>query len=340
MGLHRYEKPSPCSARESQVQPELDPPGAMTLRLSVTDQCNFRCVYCMPPQGIAKVRHRDLPRLEQLVEAVAWLQQHFHVCRVKLTGGEPLLRRGVVGLVRGLAALPGIDEVSMTSNGSLLARYAGDLKQAGLRRVNVSLDSLDRQRFAQLTRGADLAHTLAGIESAMAVGLGPVKLNTVLQRSGWQQEVPALLDFAAERRLEIRFIELMRTGTEAGWARRQYVAAEQVRQWLQQQTCVRPVKEVCQSPARRTAVTWRGRELMVGWITARSNPFCGTCNRLRLDARGQLRRCLMDPLALPLVTLLSTRPAERVREQVALFLADKRPPQAMDTEFPMSAVGG
>jgi cyclic pyranopterin phosphate synthase len=314
--------------------------GSMTLRLSVTDRCNYHCAYCMPTDGIAKLRKDDLPRLEELVAAVAWLQREFAVTRVKLTGGEPLVRRGVVELVRMLVALSGIEEVSMTSNGSLLSRYATEMKQAGLARVNVSLDSLDSQRYAVLTGGANLADAVAGIDAAIAAGLLPVKLNTVLRASSWRQDVPALLDFAWQRNLEVRFIELMRTGTARQWAEREYVAAEEVRGWLAGCTRVEDIDETTRAPARRTRVNWRGKEFVVGWITPRSNPFCDGCNRLRLDAGGSLRRCLMDPLVLPLLSLLQTRPSGQVREQVALFLAGKRPPLAMDTELPMSAVGG
>jgi cyclic pyranopterin phosphate synthase len=314
--------------------------GSMTLRLSVTDRCNYHCAYCMPTAGVAKVRKDDLPPLEELVAAVAWLQQEFTVTRVKLTGGEPLVRRGVVELVRMLVAWPGTEEVSMTSNGSLLSRYATELKQAGLVRVNVSLDSLDAQRYAQLTGGANLAGAIAGIDAAITAGLLPVKLNTVLRASSWRQDVPALLGFAAQRDLEVRFIELMRTGTAREWADREYVAAEDVRRWLTGRTCVEDIDETSHAPARRTRVNWRGKDLAVGWITPRSNPFCDRCNRLRLDASGRLRRCLMDPVVLSLLKLLQTRPSGQVREQVALFLAGKRPPLAMDTELPMSAVGG
>lgn len=318
-------------------RPPGQPPGAHVLRLSVTDRCNFRCRYCMPAEGIPKIRHDDLLSLERLAGCVGWLAGRVGITSIKLTGGEPLARPGLETLVRLVAAVPGVEEISMTTNGSLLARHAGTLRRAGLRRVNISLDTLDSRRFASVTRGARLADTVQGIDAAVTAGLTPVKLNAVLLASSWRQDVPRLLDFASEQGLEIRFIELMRTGTEAAWTERELVTAATVRAWLAEQVTVEPVVGPAAAPARLTRVAWAGRPVTVGWITPQSHPFCAACNRLRLDARGMLRRCLMDPTPLDLGRLLE-EPAPETK--LDAYLAGKRPPAEMSSLLPMATVGG
>ena len=320
--------------------PRTPDPGPRLLRLSVTDRCNLRCRYCMPAAGVASVPHDELPTLEELADAVAWLAGRCGVDRVKLTGGEPLVRKGVVGLVRALSTLPGVREVSLTTNGTGLPALARPLAEAGLARVNVSLDTLDADRFAALTRGGDVAEVVAGIDAALAAPLRPVKLNAVLRASAWRDDVPALLDFAAERGLEIRFIELMRTGTEVAWALREFVSAAWVKGLLEAEGRLRPLPAPVSAPARRTLATWRGREVVVGWITPVSHAFCDACDRLRLDARGRLRRCLMDPVALPLVDLLRAGDEAGALAGVARYLEGKRAPGAMDSGAPMIAIGG
>ncbi|MFH1176912.1 MAG: radical SAM protein [Acidobacteriota bacterium] len=308
--------------------------------MSVTDRCNLRCRYCMPARGVSFVPHAELPSLEKLRAAVAWLVVRCGVDRVKLTGGEPLVRRGVVDLVRGLVGIPGVREVSMTTNGAGLASLARPLADAGLARVNVSLDSLDPERFATLTRGGDVAEVLSGVDAALAAGLVPLKLNAVLRASTWRVDVPELLDFAAARGLEPRFIELMHTGTEAAWAAAEHVAASEVRVLLERDGLLLPLPGPAAAPARRTLVRWHGTDLAVGWITPISHHFCGACDRLRLDARGRLRRCLMDPVTLPLVQLLGSGRKDEALSRVGGYLAAKVPPVAMDTASPMVAIGG
>jgi cyclic pyranopterin phosphate synthase len=310
------------------------------LRLSVTDLCNFRCCYCMPPEGVPKVGHRELLSLEQLADLAEWLTRHSGVERIKLTGGEPLVRKAIEYLVARLSAIPGVSEVSLTTNGSLLPHLAEKLKLAGLKRVNISLDSLDPVRFQELTRGGRLADTLAGVETALAVGLVPVKINAVLQRSSWERELPSLLDYAAARGLELRFIELMRTGTEREWCNSEFVSLQVVQQWLERGGQVEPLAASGGAPARLTRVSWRGTTLTVGWITPRSHPFCEQCERMRLDARGRLRRCLMDPAALDLAALRRDQGDAMAVEAFHAYLADKHPPGAMESSQAMSLIGG
>lgn len=312
--------------------------GTRVLRLSVTDRCDLRCRYCLPAGRVPFAPQTELAGPRELVDAVAWLVRHCAVDRLKITGGEPLVFRGIVGLVETAAALSGLREISMTTNGTQLAQLAAALRGAGLARVNVSLDTLDAQRFAELTRGGDLRRVLAGIAAARNAGLAPVKLNSVLRRSAWQEDVPALLDFAAGENLEIRFIELMRTGTEIAWAEAEFVSAGEVRSFLERTRRLQLLPSV--GPARRTLARWQGRDVVVGWITPVSEAFCGTCDRLRLDARGLLRRCLMDPASVPLVEMLRSGSSETVLEMIGRYFAAKVPPATMDTPRPMRGIGG
>ena len=308
------------------------------LRLSVTDLCNFRCRYCMAATGVPRLAHHDLLPLERLVEMVQWLTTHTAIERVRLTGGEPLTRRGIEFLIAALSSLPAVREVSLTTNGSLLSRMAPALKAAGLSRVNISLDSLDRDRFAVVTRGGSLQRTLDGIDAAEKAGLTPIRLNAVLQRSTWELEVPRLLDYAAARGFEIRFIELMRTGTEREWCDSEFVSVDEMRDGLNAK--ILPFAEQTNSSAQRTQLDWRGAPLTVGWISPRSHPFCATCERLRMDARGRVRRCLMDATLFDLHQLMQTSEEQSVVKDFRSYLANKVPPSAMDSSFAMSQIGG
>ena len=313
--------------------------GATTLRVSVTDRCNLRCAYCMPEEGIRLLPRSEIPPLTEIAEAVAWLVPCFGVDRVKVTGGEPLVRGGVPALVARVAAIPGVREVSMTTNGTLLAAKAAELAAAGLARVNVSLDTLDPVRFRELTRGGRVEEVLEGIDAALAAGLSPLKLNAVLRKSSFRDDLPPLLELAADRGVEIRFIELMQTGTEAAWAAAERVTGDTVRSWLESEGAVfAPLDGRPNAPARRTAVSFRGVSVVAGWIDPVSDSFCDDCDRLRLDARGRLRRCLMDEELFPLVELL--RRGGDALEEAAAYLARKQPPSAMAIGATMSSIGG
>ena len=314
-------------------------PAMRKLRLSVTDACNFRCQYCMPPKGLHRTSSAGPLSIAELAESVAWLTQFAPIDRVKLTGGEPLLRAGLTELISRLVAVKGIQEVSMTTNGSLLPEWAGRLKAAGLARVNISLDSVDPSRFSEVSRGARLENTIAGIHAAIEAKLSPVKLNAVLQRSTWQQEVPLLLDLAAQHGLEIRFIELMRMGSERAWCESEMVSVEEVMGWLALRTSLTELDTPAPDPARQVQLKWNGVALKVGWIAPRSRPFCDACERLRMDSRGRLRRCLMDPVTLDLPRLRKLTPAAALEEYRA-YMAGKQPPPAMDSDITMNQIGG
>ncbi|HPF69178.1 MAG TPA: radical SAM protein [Candidatus Krumholzibacteria bacterium] len=307
------------------------------LRVAVTGRCNLACAYCAPA-GMAPGRAAPLD-LGPLADLVGWLHARLRLRKVRITGGEPLLREGVDGFVARLAALPAPPELALTTNGVLLADHARALRRAGLDRVNISLDTLDRDDFRALTGADALDRVLAGIDAARTAGLGPLKLNAVLRRSTWRRDVPALLDFAAAEGLELRFIELMRTGTADRWCQDERVEVHEVRGWLAAHAdggVATAPEATGAAPARLSIMPWRGRKLTVGWISPVSRPFCGACDRLRLSAGGRLRRCLMDPGDLDLVPVV----ADDDVAALACYLDGKRAPAAMDQTLPMQELGG
>lgn len=313
-----------------------------SLRVAVTGRCNLACAYCAPAGSASAAPAGAEPALlplERLADLTAWLHARRPLGRVRITGGEPLLRPGLAAFAARLGALPGAPEITLTTNGVLLARHARDLAAAGVRRVNVSLDTVDAARFRDLTGADALADVLAGLAAARAAGLVPIKLNSVLRRSTYAEDVPALLDFAQGEGLELRFIELMRTGTADAWCQAERVTTDEVLAWLARDPrgglATLPEAQGA-APARRAVVPWRGRDLIVGWISPVSDPFCGACDRLRLSAAGRLRRCLMDPRDLDLATVAAAGDETALRA----YLAAKRAPTAMDQPLPMSQLGG
>ncbi len=276
------------------------------LRISITDRCNLRCIYCMPSEGVLWRPHEDILRYEE-IETVVRAGAELGIGKVRLTGGEPLVRAGVVELVRVLARIPGIDDLTMTTNGVLLARYAADLAAAGLHRVNVSLDTLDPRRFRRITRRGRLEDVLAGIEAAHAAGLEPVKINTVVMRGMNDDEVVDLARQTMEAGWNLRFIEMMPVGngvlTEEGWQEK-VVTAQEIRARVEGALGqLKPVKTaIGNGPARYYRLP--GAQGTLGFITPISEHFCYQCNRLRLTADGHLRPCLLSDREIDLRTPL------------------------------------
>ena len=254
------------------------------LRLSVTDRCNCRCAYCMPEGGVPMLGHADILSFEELA-AVARAAAELGVRKVRLTGGEPLARRGVVDLVRMVAAVPGVDEVAMTTNATLLAPVAGALREAGLSRLNVSLDTLRPDRYAKITRCGRLEDTLAGLDAAREAGFSRTKVNCVLMGGVNDDEVADLAGLARNEAVDVRFIELMPIGPAAGWPRASFVAADAVLDALPGLELLGRdgVAELYRMPG------WAGR---VGLIRPMSHKFCDGCSRIRVTADGKLKPCL------------------------------------------------
>jgi len=263
------------------------------LRVSVTDRCNLRCVYCMPPEGVKPASHSEILSFEE-IEKVVRAAAVIGVRKVRLTGGEPLVRRGIEELVRQLAAVPGIDDLALTTNGLLLPEKARLLKEAGLRRVNISLDSLVPERYREITRGGDLAGALAGVQAALEEGLHPVKINTVVIRGFNEDEVVEMARLTLKQPLHIRFIELMPIGPSGSWAAGRYVAAADIMSAVARELGrLVPAREPAGGgPAKYYRL--EGAVGTVGFITSMSEHFCARCNRLRLTSSGGLRPCLYD----------------------------------------------
>ena len=272
------------------------------LRVSVTDRCNLRCVYCMPPEGVPWRPHEEILRYEE-IETIVRAAAELGINKVRLTGGEPLVRKGLVDLVRMLARIPGIDDLAMTTNGTLLARYAEELKAAGLKRVNVSLDTLRPERFRRITRLGELSDTLEGIAAAKKAGLVPVKINTVVIRGLNDDEVVDFARLTVEGDWHVRFIEVMPLGDNAEWAGNGYVPMDEVRARIEGELGeLIPAKMRGSGPARYYRLP--GAKGTVGFITPISEHFCHRCNRLRLTADGRLRPCLLSDYEIDLRTPL------------------------------------
>jgi cyclic pyranopterin phosphate synthase len=294
------------------------------LRISVTDRCNLRCIYCMPPEGVAWRPHAEILRYEE-IETIVRAATELDITKVRLTGGEPLVRPGIVDLVRMLAHIPGVDDLAMTTNGVLLPRYATALASAGLQRVNVSLDTLRPERFQRITRRGRLEDVLAGIEAARRAGLEPIKINTVVIRGMNDDEVVDLARKTMDAGWNIRFIELMPVGSgvlsDGGW-RERVVTGSEVRRRIEAALGeLEPAKvSAGNGPARYYRLPGARAPAggTLGFITPISEHFCYRCNRLRLTADGQLRPCLLSDQEIDLRTPL--RDGASVAEIKALLL--------------------
>ena len=262
------------------------------LRISVTDRCNFRCTYCMPEEGMQWLPREEILTFEEIVRIARVCVERFGVDSIRLTGGEPTVRAHLPVLVEKLAAL-GVD-LSMTTNGATLGNQAQALADAGLRRINVSLDSLRRDRFLELTRRDELDRVLEGIEAAKAAGLDPVKVNVVLVGGVNDDEVVDFARFGRDRDVTVRFIEFMPLDADAGWQQGKVVSQDEILRRIGEVLPVEPVVRGSE-PAERFRYLDRPGDRpgdVVGVIPSVTRPFCGTCDRVRLTAEGQLRSCL------------------------------------------------
>ncbi len=319
---------------------------ATDLRVSLTDRCNLRCTYCMPPEGLDWLPSPDLLTDDEIVRLVG-VAVSLGVTEVRFTGGEPLLRRGLVDIVTRTAALRPRPRLSVTTNGIGLARIAYDLKAAGLDRVNVSLDTLDRERFVRLAHRDRLDDVVEGLAAADAAGLRPVKVNTVLMRGVNDDEAPALLRWCLDRGYELRFIEQMPLDAQHGWTRSAMVTADEILAALTAGYALTPERADTRGSA--PAETWLvdGGPGRVGVIGSVSRPFCAACDRVRLTADGQIRNCLFareeSDLRRPLRAGASD--AELAEVMLASLWAKKAGHGIDDASFlqpvrPMSAIGG
>jgi cyclic pyranopterin phosphate synthase len=261
------------------------------LRISVTDRCNIRCFYCMPEGGVPFVPHAEILRFEE-IERFARIAASLGINKIRLTGGEPLLRRELPVLVRNLAAIPGIRDLALTTNGVLLEQFAEPLYAAGLRRLNVHIDTLDRERFAQITRRDELPRVLAGLTAAQRAGFKQIKLNAVAVKNLVEPDIVPLARFARENGFEVRYIEFMPLDAQSLWDRSRVLLVDHIIETLSRE--ISPLIPVPDPDPRAPATEYRYLDGggVVGFIASVSRPFCLNCNRLRLTSDGKLRYCL------------------------------------------------
>lgn len=324
------------------------------LRVSVTDRCNFRCVYCMPEEGIEHVARPELLTFRELVDLVTIFAQH-GVTRVRLTGGEPLVRADICELVGLLRDIDGIDEVVMTTNAFLLARYAATLQEAGLTGLNISFDSTRPETFKRLTRIGDMQRVIDGIRAAKAAGIERVKLNAVVIGGENDDELTDLVEFAHREGTIMRFIEFMPIGGETGWGREACVTARQMRARLAERWDLQPdERSYGTGPARY----WRARGdglgadgAIFGIISAVTECFCSDCNRVRITPQGGLRACLADDRETALRDAMRLAPTHEdglvaAEQLIRAALFGKKESHAFDldggavTQKSMTAIGG
>jgi len=323
---------------------------ATDLRVSLTDKCNLRCTYCMPAEGLDWLPGSQLLTDAELVRLIGIATGSLGIDEVRFTGGEPLLRKGILDIVRAVGQLPERPLMSVTTNGVGLARRAADFKDAGLDRINVSLDTLDRERFVSLTRRDRIADVFQALEAAAAAGLTPVKINTVLMRGVNDHEAADLLTFALERGYQLRFIEQMPLDAGHAWDRGTMVTADEIqdriasRYWLSPHAAPRNG-----APAELFDVRDNGGCLLgtVGIIASVSRPFCGDCDRTRLTADGQIRSCLFSRTETDLRGLLRTGGTDqKIADVWREAMWGKLPghgiddPSFLQPDRPMSSIGG
>ncbi|MQS11676.1 GTP 3',8-cyclase MoaA [Streptomyces kaniharaensis] len=313
------------------------------LRVSLTDRCNLRCTYCMPPEGLDWLPRAEVLGDDEVVRLVRIAVERLGITSVRLTGGEPMLRRGLPDLVGRITALG--PEVSLTTNGIGLARTALALREAGLHRVNVSLDTLRPERYAAITRRDRIADVFAGLAAARAAGLAPVKVNAVPVRGVNDDEIVPLAEFAAAHGYRMRFIESMPLDAQGSWNRATMVTADEILAVLGERFDLVPVGRHGNAPAEE----WRiaGTDTVVGVIASVTRPFCGGCDRVRLTADGQLRNCLFATEESDLRALLrGGADDDRIEAAWKAAIAGKGPGHAIGSadfvrpERPMSAIGG
>ncbi len=313
------------------------------LRLSVTDRCNMRCFYCMPSEGIAKKGHAAVLTYEEL-QLIAETAVEQGIEKIRITGGEPLVRAGIVDFLERLSAIPGLRHLALTTNGLRLAEMAADLYRVGVQRLNVSLDSLQPQIFSEITRGGDLVRVLAGLEAAEKVGFPPPKINCVIMRGVNDAEILDFADRTLTHGNSIRFIEYMPAIKEEGW-QRYCISGEEILQRIAGRYTLEQVdKGPFAGPSRDYRIP--GAQGSIGIITAVSGHFCSECNRIRVTSTGQAKGCLFSDARTDLIPWL--RPPDRAGlAEVLRFIVSTKPERHdispdgyTHKNFTMSQVGG
>ncbi len=320
---------------------------ATDLRVSLTDRCNLRCAYCMPPEGLDWLPKPEVLTGDEIIRLITIGVEALGIREVRFTGGEPLLRRDLADIIAATAALEPRPDISLTTNGIGLDRRAAGLKAAGLDRINVSLDTLRPEVFRKLTRRDRLDDVLAGLAGAAAAGLTPVKVNAVLMRDLNEDEAPELLDYCLERGYELRFIEQMPLDAQHGWKRTEMVTSAEVLASLSAAFELSADIEHLRGAAPAETFLVNGGPARVGVIAAVTQPFCGACDRVRLTADGQIRNCLFARSESDLRAALRSGATDaEIADRWRAAVSSKLPghgindPTFLQPDRPMSAIGG
>jgi len=321
------------------------------LRVSVTDRCNLRCVYCMPPEGVEPVMPAEILSYEEILRVVR-LSVELGITKVRVTGGEPLVRQNLVEFVGMLSSIPGIEDLSLTTNGMLLAPVAEQLRANGLTRVNISLDTLDPETFKRITNRDGLSRVLAGIDAALAAGLTPVKVNVVAMRGVNDGEILDFAEFAADKGVQVRFIEYMPSRRDE-WSDAKMVPGSEIISRISTRYELAPVNHAGAAPGPGRVYDFAAagpegkRRGSVGIISALSNHFCSSCNRLRLTADGRLRGCLFSAEELDLKSLLREGAPDAAISAVLTEAVEQKPERhklndvtADNSSLAMNRIGG
>lgn len=314
------------------------------LRISVTDRCNLRCFYCMPSEGVIPIRYKEILTYEEIVRIVR-IAVPLGIKKVRLTGGEPLARKNIAFLIASLKSIQDIENISLTTNGVLLEKYADELARAGLDRVNVSLDSLNPDRYREITRGGSLDVVMRGVEKAEEVGLRPIRINMVPIRGFNDDEIEDFARITLQRPYQVRFIEFMPIGSGELWSPEKYIPINEIKSIVGRVGRLSPVKLRRSGPARY--FRFDGAPGVVGFINAVTHQFCKECNRLRLTADGKLRPCLFSETEIDLKRPLRSGVSDSEIERLIRLSIEVKPEEHNigcrdGSSFlrPMSKIGG
>lgn len=262
------------------------------LRVSLTDRCNLRCIYCMPEEGINYIPHNEVLTYEEILRIVTLCAGH-GIRKVRLTGGEPLVRKDIISFIRKLCVVKGLEEISITTNGVMLKEFARPLRESGICRINVSMDTLKEEKFISITRRDCFKRVWEGIDAAESAGITPIKINVVAMKGINDDEIMDFAEITCNRNLHVRFIEMMPVGDKNNWSSDKFISINEIFDRIKQLGTLRPiVSGALDGPARRYAL--KGAKGEIGFIGAISKSFCNKCNRLRLTADGGLRGCLFS----------------------------------------------
>ncbi len=321
------------------------------LRVSVTDRCNLRCLYCMPPEGIVPSQHKDILTYEEIIRIIG-IGARLGVRKVRLTGGEPLTRKNISFLISSIKKINGIEDLSLTTNGILLEKYAAEMADAGLDRINVSIDSFDPATYGKITRGGSLDAVLRGIAEAEKAGLRPIKINMVPIRGVNDNEVIEFANLTFNSDYHVRFIEFMPSGNNDYWSPDKYITTDELKKKIETIAPLTPVHLRKDGPSRYFRL--KGARGVIGFISALTHHFCKDCNRLRLTSDGKLRPCLFSETEIDLkVALRSGEPDSEIERLLRLSIEIKpeghnisdriatKGPEALGSgRRPMSKIGG